>query len=224
MSKNIFIAFIPARKGSFGIKNKNIIIIKNKKLIEHTILNTFHIKTIDQIFVSSNERKILDMKKFYKNINFIKRKNKLCTSKSLMKEVMVDFIKSIKEKYNLKLTNIILLQPTSPLRNRKDIINAINCFKNKKIKSLVSVSKPLNHPSDMVYSNGKKIIKSKSELNRQQLKKVYVINGSIYIFNANFFLKTKKFFNEKSFLFKMHKKNSIELDENFDLKVLKSFL
>ena len=33
MKKNFFLGFIPARKGSQGIKNKNIILLKKKNLL-----------------------------------------------------------------------------------------------------------------------------------------------------------------------------------------------
>ena len=52
------VALIPARGGSKGIKNKNIINILGKPLISHTIISAKKIKQIDEIYVSTDSPKI----------------------------------------------------------------------------------------------------------------------------------------------------------------------
>lgn len=79
----------------------------------------------------------------------------------------------------------------------------------------------------MVDINKKKIslfIKRKKQMNRQEYKKIFFINGSIFIFNALNFLKTKKFITKTSLIFKMEKKHSIDLNDNFDKQLIKNFL
>ena len=56
--KNIII--IPARKGSQRLKNKNLLKIKNKTLVEKTIDFSIKIKKVDKIIVSSDNKEILD--------------------------------------------------------------------------------------------------------------------------------------------------------------------
>ena len=131
-NKDRFLAFVPARKGSLGVKNKNVIKINNKHLIDYTLLQAKKSKIIDQIYVSSNDRRILKITKKYKKIKFIKRSEILSSSKVLMKDVILDFIKFIGKSFNLKKINIIILQPTSPQRKASDIDKAIGLFKKKK--------------------------------------------------------------------------------------------
>ncbi len=227
MKKKFFLGFIPARKGSQGIKNKNLILLKKKKLVEYSIKSSLGSSLIDQTFVSTDDIRILNFSSKFKNVIFYKRSKSLSSSKSLMKNVILNFIKKIKKNYNLKNLYIVLLQPTSPLRSSKDINNAIRFFLKKKAKSLVSVSDPISHPQNIVFENKKTVsnlILNQKETNRQNFKKFYYINGSIFIINASNFLKSKKFINKSTLLFKMTKKHSIEIDDLIDLKLIKALI
>ena len=67
MKKKKLFALIPARKGSKGIKDKNIIRLNKKYLIEHTFDQAKKSKKIDKIFVSSNDDRILKLTRKFKN-------------------------------------------------------------------------------------------------------------------------------------------------------------
>ena len=70
------VALIPARGGSKGIKNKNIINILGKPLISHTIISAKKIKQIDEIYVSTDSPKIKKIsEKFGAKVPFLRPKN-----------------------------------------------------------------------------------------------------------------------------------------------------
>ena len=225
--KEQFFAFIPARKGSLGVKNKNVIKINNKHLIEYTLQQASKSKIIDQIYVSSNDDRVLKITKKYKKIHFIKRKDALSNSKVLMKDVILNFINFIKKSFNLKKINLIILQPTSPQRKAIDIDNAIRLFKKKNYYPLLSFSEPISSPNNVVYLIKKKLFpfkKSFTSKNRQDYKKSLYINGSIYIVNAKKYFKDPHLLTKYSTVYEMEKKHSIQIDDYFDLKLIKNFI
>jgi len=57
MKKKI-LCIIPARSGSKGIKNKNMVLLKGKPLIFWTIKNAKKIKYFDKVIVSTNSNRI----------------------------------------------------------------------------------------------------------------------------------------------------------------------
>ena len=61
-------AFIPARSGSKSIKNKNIVILKKKPLLAHSLLTAKKCKNIDKIIFSSDSIKYFNIAKKYANI------------------------------------------------------------------------------------------------------------------------------------------------------------
>ena len=62
-----FIALIPARRGSKGLKNKNLLKISNKTLVEIAIDNALSSKLISKVYLTSDSRKILDIGNKKKN-------------------------------------------------------------------------------------------------------------------------------------------------------------
>ena len=225
--KNInFIAIIPARRGSKGIKNKNVIKINGKKMIEYSILSSSKCKKIEKVFLTTNDEKILKLSKKYKKIETLKRNEILSTSVALLSDVINDALKRIIKKYP-KVNHFILLQPTSPQRTFKDIENAIKFYEKNNYKNLISVSEPINNPYELIFLKQKSyslIINRKRQLNRQSYKKSYFINGSIFIGSIKKFLKKKKFLDKNSVFFKMEKKHSIDINDNFDKQLIKSFI
>ena len=178
---NDFIFIIPARKGSKGIKNKNIIKIKNKKIVEYTF-ETLNKISGDRKYVLSDSDVIKKIAKKYKiNTSYI-RTTQLSKDNTKLIENLCDFDKFIDKK--LKFEHYVILQPTSPLRNYNDIQNSIQKYLKSKSDSLFSISPSLEHPSESIFFKNNKIYyfhKSKKTL-RQNYKKSYFINGAIYIF------------------------------------------
>ena len=71
---------ICARKGSKGVKNKNITIINNKHLIYYTILQAKKSKIFDDIVLSTDSKKFQKIAKKYGLNSFFLRPKKLSTS------------------------------------------------------------------------------------------------------------------------------------------------
>ncbi|HEF3493137.1 TPA: CMP-N-acetlyneuraminic acid synthetase, partial [Campylobacter coli] len=116
---------------------------------------------------------------------------------------------------------IILLQPTSPLRNEKHIDEAIELFFLKKANSIVSVCECEHSPlwTNVLSSDGSMdnfIKEDIKNLRSQDLPKYYRLNGAIFIAEISSYLKYKSFFMPNSFAYKMSTKESIDIDTEID--------
>ena len=222
-----YLAIIPARAGSKRLKNKNNLIIKGKRIIEYTMQEALKSNFLDNIVVSSNEKKILSLNKKYPSIKFLKRKESLCKDKSSTIDVVMDVINNYKKNYP---EYILLLQPTSPLRTSYHIDKAISLLERnkKKYDSLVSVVE-LDEPHPYKIKQIQKnllvsFIKGKSsEISRQSLPKAYKLNGAIYLINTKVFKRKKSFFS-KTLPYIMSENQDLNLDTKKDLQLLKFLL
>lgn len=218
-----FIFVIPARKGSKGIRNKNIIKIKNKRLVEYTF------EILDKIpserkYVLSDSNVVKKIANKYKvNTNYV-RTTKLSGDTTKLIENLCHFEKFIRNKIEFK--HYVVLQPTSPLKNYKDIERSILKYLKNKSESLFSISPSLEHPNESIFFKENKICyfnKSKNTL-RQNYKKSYFINGAIYIFNRKLLRHKKIISNKKHTTFEMSKKRSIDIDDYQDLEITKKLI
>ena len=226
-----FICIIPARSKSKGIKNKNIKNLGGKPLIYWTIKEALKCNYFSRIIVSTDSPKIKRIsEKFGAECPFLRPK-KLSGDKTPTIKVIQHVIKYLID--NNKKNDfeyIVLLQPTSPLRKSHDINKSIKIFLSKKNKttSLVSVTEVEdNHPARMYYMKNKYLVKNKlsekkSGTPRQSLKKMFLRNGAIYILKKNNL--NKDFIGKKPIGFVMPKNRSINIDDEFDLKVADNIL
>ena len=217
------LALIPARGGSKGIKDKNIILFKKKPLIYWSIKAALKSKYVDECYVSTDDEKISNIAKKYGALIPFKRPKKLSTDKASTNSVVEHFLSKINKKYDY----LILLQPTSPLRNSMDIDNALRAMLKNKTESLVSISK-LDYPNEWVVKhNHKNIIsyanKKKNISRRQDANQYYKINGAIYITEIDYYKKHKLFITNKTYGFEMNFEKSIDIDTKFDLLMAKNF-
>ena len=78
----------------------------------------------------------------------------------------------------------------------------------------------------MIEKKGKKIFLvkrlSKNISRRQDAPKVYDMNASIYIWKRDFLLKTKKIINPKTSIYIMPKERSVDIDDKFDLDMVRN--
>jgi CMP-N,N'-diacetyllegionaminic acid synthase len=208
------IAIIPARNGSVRLKNKNLKKLLNKPLIFWTIKEALKSKYIKKIIISSDSEKILNSFKPNKKIIRSSRLKKLSKSNSKIEDVLIYEIK----KNKLSLNDIvILLQPTSPLRNVELIDSSLKKFINSKYDACISFFN-LNEKFKNLYMINKKKIE-KININTQ--KKIFYPSGDLYVFRVSNFLKSKKIYYGKILPIITKKYSDIDNYEEFKITELK---
>jgi CMP-N,N'-diacetyllegionaminic acid synthase len=213
------VAIIPARGGSKGIPNKNTIDFCDKPLIAWTIEQCLQSKYIDNVWVSSDSQNILDIAEKY-GAKTIKRPDDISGDFSTSESAWIHSIKIIEEDNNIDF--VFAPQVTSPLREAKDIDNAIKLFQKEKYDSLFSscIVEDL-----FFWEEGKKgQLKSinydfLNRKRRQNMKKQIIENGSFYIFKPDIIQKYNNRFGGKIGHFKMDFWKMFEIDNLEDLKM-----
>ena len=131
-----FLAVIPAREGSLGLKGKNFLKFNNKPLIYWTIKEALKSNYIDKIVLSSDSEKIKKYCKRFKRIEILDRPKKISKGSTTMFQLIKYILNfQIKEKFKY----LIILQPTSPLRISIDIDNSCKSVIKNNFYSLVSI-------------------------------------------------------------------------------------
>ena len=208
-----FVCIIPARGGSKRIKNKNIKLIAGKPLLAWTIEAAKKAKVIDDIYVTSENKKILKISKKL-NIKTINRPGALSNDKIHVDAAVLHCYINIKKRYDY----IVLLQPTSPLRSHKHILEAIKLIKRTKADSLVSVVKK----KILLWRKKNKFIEPISyeifKRPRSQDMRLFSENGAIYITKSKIFLQNKNRLGGKIIAYEMEDKYSIDIDNSRDFK------
>ncbi|MBS4314039.1 cytidylyltransferase domain-containing protein [Campylobacter vulpis] len=211
------LALIPARGGSKGIKKKNLVLLLGKPLLYHTINAAKNSKCIDKIVLSSDCDEILRYGES-QGIEPLKRPKKLALDDTTSDKVILHSLQFYK-----KYDNIILLQPTSPLRTALHIDEAFELFKREKADSIISVCECDNKILKAFISDKKGHLKGICNddypfMSRQNLPKTFMSNGAIYILKTKKFLKNPHFLQKKTKYYLMDEKTSIDIDTLEDLK------
>lgn len=221
------IAIIPARSGSKGLKDKNIKLLNNKPLLAYSIEAAIKSEIFDEIMVSTDSSKYAEIAKSYgAEVPFF-RDSYLSNDNASSWDVVKDTLLKYKQ-VGLNFDNVVLLQPTSPLRDFQDIKDSYTLFINKNANTVVSVCEMEHSP---LWANTipddlsmEKFFESKyNGINRQQINTYYRINGAIYIVNINYLFSNNNIYSKKSYAYFMSKNKSIDIDDIFDFELAKYF-
>lgn len=224
------LAIIPARGGSKRVPRKNLANLAGKPLITYTIEAGLKANYIDELVVSTDDHEIAAVAKSSgASVPFI-RPYELAQDESSTLDVIKNVIDFYK-KTELKLFDyILLLQPTSPLRDYAEINKAIEILADKKADALVSVCEtehsPLwtnTLPADLSLVN---FIKDEVKNKRSQdLEKYYRLNGAIYICNSARFLNEETFFIKGNiYAYIMSQEKSVDIDTIIDFALCEILL
>ncbi len=220
------LAIIPARGGSKGIKDKNIYPLCGKPLIAYSIEAAKHSEYIDEILVSTDSEKIANVAKEYgASVPFLRPKELASdTSKSI--DAIVHAIDTLKNS-NQFFDILVLLQPTSPLRSAEDVDGALEEFSKNDYKSLVSISEVNDNPILIrtIDENEKlkRLLNADSSVRRQDMKKYYRVNGSIYI-NLISEIDVSTSFNDNIIPYIVPQERAVDIDEMKDLAVAEYYI
>lgn len=223
------ICVICMRKNSKGIKNKNLIKINNKYLMDYTINTAINSNFFNKIVVSSDSEKILKIAKKSKIDFIIKRPLKLATKNISKHKTIIQAVKKSEKKFNEKYDYVFDLDICSPLRKISDIKNSFNLMLKKKSQNLITVCHSKRNPYfNMVEYKNKKLVVCKNIKNkifsRQRAPKVYDMNSSIYIWKKSFLFKYANTITPKTAIYVMPQNRSYDLDEMNDIDIIKLFL
>lgn len=219
--KKRILAIIPARGGSKGIPNKNIVDVCGKPLIEYTISAAQQSQYIDRIYVSTDSISIAEICRTCGIQVSELRPSELATDQSKTIETLRYTLQLLKhEQYDY----VVLLQPTQPLRLARHIDEAIQLIVPGQRESIVSVTEVSEHPIFMrsVEDNGKlkSILNMNSTIRRQDLGTLYRVNGAIYINKASDILECDISLNDNECPYIMDKAYDLDIDTEEELKKL----
>jgi len=216
---NKLIALIPARGGSKGLTRKNVRLLMGRPLIEWTVEAAKKSKYLDKIIVSTEDAEIADIaRRCGAEVPFL-RPARLAGDHSLVTDVALHVIDSLKRENGEDWRYMVLLQPTSPLRISGDIDSAIReFFSRRNTDAIVGVTEVSENPFWMQTIDGRGLLKSllppcKTMGRRQDLPKVYMVNGAIYVCKTNVLRKEGTFCPKKSGAYIMPKNRSVDIDD-----------
>ena len=222
------LAIIPARSGSKGLKDKNIKLLNGKPLMAYTIEAAIKSKMFDEVMVSTDSEKYAEIAKQYGAKVPFMRNSELSNDTASSWDVVRDVLHKYKEA-GKEFDTVALLQPTSPLRTGKDIIEGYKLMDDRLANSIIGVCEVDHSPLWMNTlpednSMGNFINPKVVGLPRQELEKYYRINGAIYIIKTEYLLKIDNIYKYKSYALIMDRMNSIDIDQDIDFILAESIL
>lgn len=188
------IALIPARGGSKGIPRKNLMRVGGKSLVEWAFFSATESELFSYICISTDDLEIArHAESFGAEIHFMRPAN-LALDTSLQIDVInhaADFFHA----QGVIANSLTLLQPTSPFRYPKDLVNAHLIWDANQANSLISVMKSSQYNISTMYRSDAELgakgirliplsdngVLNKGSL-RQSFQSQFWRNGAIYIF------------------------------------------
>lgn len=223
------LALIPARSGSKGLPGKNIRILHQKPLIAWSIeaaKNSFY---IDDLLVSTDSQKIADIAiKYGAEAPFL-RPSELASDNASSIDVIlhaVDWLAAQNRCYEI----VVLLEPTSPLREPEDINRCLEMMQENRVSSVVSVSQVENmHPMFLFHMGEEKKLhpysqKQPNSVRRQDIKPLFFLDGSVYCSEIDALKARKGFYHEDTSGYVVPKWKSLEIDDEDDFVMVEALM
>lgn len=224
------LAIIPARVGSKGLPGKNTRIMCGKPLIGWSISQGLESQYIDEVLVTTDSQDILNIaKQFGANAPFIRPKS-LADDDATSIDVLlhaVDYLAKAGRVYDY----LVLLEPTSPLRDVSDIDGAIELLVNNDIaESVVGVTRAeVTHPSFLFTIQNELLSPMQAMeldgLRRQDLKvDYYYLEGSIYVSSVKALMERRGFYHADTLPWVVDRYKAIEIDELCDFIAVEALM
>ncbi|MEK7375558.1 MAG: acylneuraminate cytidylyltransferase family protein [Candidatus Margulisiibacteriota bacterium] len=227
MEKDNILLTIAARGGSKGVKNKNIRDLCGLPLIAHTVLQAKKWGRADKIICSTDSIQIAEIAVKYGAEAPFMRPAELATDTCGKVAVIRHALVKAEEFYGKKFNVIIDLDATAPVRTPEDIDGALKVFKEKKPKTVFSVTPCRKNPYfNMVELNNEgfaRMVKdSRVLLRRQDAPKVYDVNASIYVYDRDYLTgdKTVSALSECTAVYEMGEYSAFDIDSETDYQFI----
>jgi len=148
------VCFIPARKGSKRLKNKNKLLLNGKPLVLHAVDVAIESGIFGRIMVSSDDVEILEMA-YRRKVYPHKRPAKLAGDNLEIKDICSFLLQTIRTTLTAEFA---VLSPASPFRTAEDIKNCYKLLTESGANTVMSVVK-CPHPPQWALKKGTKYVK-----------------------------------------------------------------
>ncbi|MFQ6601627.1 cytidylyltransferase domain-containing protein [Flavobacterium sp. C3NV] len=173
------IAIIPARGESKRLTNKNVLLLDQIPLLAHSILYAkANNKMIDEVYVSTNDKKIKEVALAF-GAKVIDRPEEISGDF----EPTISAVKHVLQNIDSDVENIVLLQPTNPLRPKNLLKETFDLYEKEKYESLFTVTRNHRKFGKII---DQKFVPYNYEIGQrsQDLDPLYFENGLLYIAKA----------------------------------------
>jgi len=209
------LALIPARGGSKGIPRKNIRPFCGKPLLQWSIDAALASACVDQVLVSTDDPEIAQVAMACgAEVPFL-RPAELASDTAPGIAPVLHALEQLPQ-----VSDVLLLQPTSPLRTTADI-EAIVALRQQAVReSAASLTPSSKHPAWMYSLSVDQLLEPLLQFDgvycRQQLPPAYVLNGALYLASRPFLLREQAFISPDTMGYVMPAERSVDIDTPSD--------
>lgn len=223
------LAIIPARGGSKGLPGKNIRILCGKPLIGWSIEHAQQSKYIDEIFISTDSREIADVAETF-GVKVPELRPAALAADTAPSSAFIIHTINYLANQGKDFDYLILLEPTSPLRDVEDVDKSIELLLNApEFESMVGVCKAEDqNPVFMqVIDDNGRLLPYEKEVRitrRQDVPNVYFLEGTVYLSKISSFLEKKAFRHDRTLPYIVPKWKSFEVDDIIDFTIIEAIM
>ena len=199
---------------------KNYKNFMGKPLVQHTFDQALSVFERRDIVVSTNCEHVIEVAASCGWPNLNTSPEEISQSNTTMREVLLYEIKNYQDKYGVMVDRVVLLQPTSPLRKKEDILGAMELMNTSNFEMVMSVYPCKQNPYSVVmeYNEDGYLQKVKSHLftTRQTTPPVFCINGAVYVIDVRSLLEKDLSQFDRLAGFEMPENRSADIDTDWD--------
>lgn len=222
------LSIIPCRAGSRGLPGKNYKDFFGKPLFYWSLDASTNSKYVDLTIISTNDQNVQGRaysymhSKIRSRIKCLWRPEEISSSTSKSEETLIHVSKELKSQYDI----IIMLQPTSPIRERRLLDDALEKMIDNNKKSLMTVSE---HTPFFVKKENDDSIQwlydPKNRPMRQEIDNKEIFfhdDGCLYCVFSSYLLKNKCRLDNNPYIYINNKYSSCQIDTIEDFNIMES--
>ena len=222
---NKVLCTICMRSGSKGVPGKNLRNLHGKPLMAYTIDQAKRSSLFEYVIVSTDSAEIAETAKQYGAEAWFLRPTELATDEAPKLPVIRHAFLEAEKYYGHEFEILVDLDATSPLRSVEDIKNSYEQFSAEGADILITGSPSRKNPYfNMVEITDGRVRKVKElqspPARRQDAPEVYDMNASIYIWKRKALLECETLFTDKTSLYVMPERRSIDVDTELDWELV----
>jgi len=219
ISRGCYLGVIPARAGSKRIPGKNLVRLNGVPLIDYSVRAAQGSERLTAVIVSTDSPEIASHARSLGVAVPDLRPPQLAEDRSPVVAALAHGL-GLFERAGTRADAVVLLQPTSPLRQAADIDRAIELFERTGADTVTAVRSIRDHPYWAWRASDDLIVPFHSETgmatDRQELPPVYAENGAVYVIRRELVV-AGRIYGARVAPYVMQEEASVDVDTPLDL-------